>query len=197
MNSNKLSDKLWAYCKWSVQKILKRTSTKCEKIKSFKFGKNEVKLWFTNNYKIRNSLLTTARKKLNRRTEILVRCLVPDEALEKKTCQNARRSKTFENEENWIVLPTIFGGVLVWLEVTFTLISDPVSSSSSSLISRGSLGFPSRKAKCLDKIEATCESPVIRWNCLLKRNYDKGRWFENEIYALFLFQISMLILFSM
>ena len=174
MNSNKLSDKLWAYCKWSVQKILKRTKTKCEKIKSFKIGKNEVKLWFTNNYKIRNSLLTTARKKLNRRTEILVRCLVPDEALEKKNCQNARRSKTFENEENWIVLPTIFGGVLVWLEVTFTLISDPVSSSSSSLISRGSLGFPSRKAKCLDKIEATCESPVIRWNCLLKRNYEKS-----------------------
>ena len=86
-----------------------------------------------------------------------------------------------ENEENWIVLPTIFGGVLVWLEVTFTLISDPVSSSSSSLISRGSLGFPSRKAKCLDKIEATCESPVIRWNCLLKRNYEKKSLIWREI----------------
>ena len=100
--------------------------------------------------------------------------------LKKTTCQNTR-SLTFGNEENWIVLPTIFGGVLVWLEVTFTLISDPVSSSSSSLISRGSLGFPSRKAKCLDKIEATCESPVIRWNCLLKRNYEKKSLIWREI----------------
>ena len=111
--------------------------------------------------------------------------------LKKETCQNAR-SKTFGNEENWIVLPTIFGGVLVWLEVTFTLISDPVSSSSSSLISRGSLGFPSRKAKCLDKIEATYESPVIRWNCLLKRNYQKKSLIWREIYVSFLFQNSRL-----
>ena len=68
MNSNKLSDKLWAYCKWSVQKILKRTKTKCEKIKSFKIGKNEVKLWFTNNYKIRNRKEKTKSKNRNTRS---------------------------------------------------------------------------------------------------------------------------------
>ena len=148
---------------------------KCEK--KIKFGKkefylpiHEVKLWFINNI---NSLQTIAQEKKSSNSTIHKSFDAWFDALEKKTCQNAR-SKTFGNEENWIVLPTIFGGVLVWLEVTFTLISDPVSSSSSSLISRGSLGFPSRKAKCLDKIEATYESPVIRWNCLLKRNYVKS-----------------------
>ena len=34
------------------------------------------------------------------------------DALEKTTCRN-NRSLTLGNEENWILLPTIFGGVLV------------------------------------------------------------------------------------
>ena len=151
-----------------------------KKLKNFKFGKKEFRNLFA-----------------NARREALMYILTTIRSNHRSRKITNRSSKSFGNEENWIVLPTIFGGVLVWLEVTFTLITDPVSSSSSSLILRGSLGFPSRKAKCLDKIEATCESPVIRWNCLLKRNYEKKSLIWREIYVSFLFPNSrLLLLFS-
>lgn len=55
---------MWILTNSRINSELTKDFEKCEEIKNFKFGKNEVKFWFINNYEIRNSLLTTHSKKL-------------------------------------------------------------------------------------------------------------------------------------